>query len=116
MNSKEALKRLENYLKDLPYAINYKKEHNLIKQDLDRLEKLEKENRKQLSTILDLDIENRTLKQAFEILKDILKIQIGVRVDERKILIVSIVEVGEWFAIDITKEQYELLKEVLDNE
>lgn len=57
-----------------------------------------------------------SLKQAIKILKDILGIQIGVRVDERKILIVSIVEVGEWFAIDISEEQYKLLKEVLDND
>ena len=56
------------------------------------------------------------LEKTIEILKDILEIQIGIKVNGQKILIVSIVEIGEWFTIDISEEQYELLKEVLGND
>ena len=79
MTSKEALKSLENMLKDLPYAINYKKQHDIIMQDLDRLELLEKVNKSLIETKESVDKvledlgkineENTRLKKAIEILK-----------------------------------------------
>ena len=81
-------------------------------------EKLEKENRKQLSTILDLDIENRTLKQAFEILKDKKVNVYHILVLENYKQYVEHYPFGEYNAEEdmLDEEECELLKEVLKDD
>ena len=84
------------------------------KYDCDRLEKENKELRKSIKswdeTAGNLLKENRKLKNIIEILKDIFEIE-------------CVYEEDNWYAIDClntfyrikNKEQYELLKEVLEN-
>lgn len=44
LSSKEALEKVKNYHYADRYVFQYTEEYNIIKQDLDRLEELEKEN------------------------------------------------------------------------
>ena len=135
MNSKEALETIgmtkTNNIKSeslskprVMYLVKElrKKEIQTIKQDLDRLEKLEKENQELVvnknvaqGIAIKLKEENDKLKQALEILKYKFKFELGVSVVKEKYYYsLEFLYVNEY--LTITQDQYELLKEVLDND
>ena len=117
MTSKEALKKIGNYpignFGIFTIYDKFQEDFDLIKQDLERLEVLEKEN-KVVRETLDIVMKSTIpyeykidkLKKAIEILKDFF----------------AIGECYETFLINangfdsITQEEYELLKEVLKDE
>lgn len=124
LNSKEALKKL----KSMPtcsecelYGSCFDKPlcnelYNTIKQDLDKLESLERFKKRLLEDTNKLYNENQKLKKVIEILKE--KI-----IDKCKILNSKNVEeynnyvlCGFDFFDILTPEEYELLKEVLEND
>lgn len=110
MNSKEALKLLYSDAENYAYfneteedLSEIKAEYELIKQDLDRFEKLEKEYKEARKSIKswnenggELLRENAKLKKVIEILKDILELQL-----ENDVV------------IPLTDREYDLLKEYL---
>lgn len=122
MNSKEAFKRILEDVKNY-YSNEY---IQLVEQDLDRLENLEKENKELRKSIKSWD------ETAGNLLKENIKLKnvIDILVDELDIKLVTSIfadELGDYyleFKIDtnkrilrkITKEKYELLKEVFENE
>ena len=133
MNSKEALNKLymacDNDLLYEQSGIMFPSElTRIIEQSLDRLEKLEKENQKLKNTILSLELdtcipklrqENNDLKKVIKILKE--------AVDEIEIITCDeedcYGEVGLYQKINgsisiplKTKEEYILVKEVLESE
>ena len=136
MNNKEALESIKNtktnHIKNeklgqprVMYLVKElrKKEIQTIKKDLDKLEKLKKENQELLvnknvaqGIAIKLKEENDKLKQALEILKDKFDIKISHTIEDIPIIIISLEETGEWYCIDISEEQYELLQEVLGND
>lgn len=121
MNSLEALKHLINDCNLIFWYDNTSKAIEIIKQDLERLKVLEEEN-KQLKAKLDrslpkvvirntldnvlpsLEEENEKLKQAIEILKLVCSVNCDKTLETER----------QFFRL--TKEEYELLKEVLGNE
>lgn len=122
MNSKEALEILIYFVNGTG-----NKEKNIyyktIKQDLDRVEQLEKENQELLvnknvaqGIAINLKEENDKLKKAIDILKDKFDIKISHTIEDIPIIIISLEETGEWYCIDISEEQYNLLKEVIEND
>jgi cell shape-determining protein MreC len=89
MNGKEALQNIgiefdtmgmictnigyeEFYNEDLHFNKIFKTETNIIKQDLKRLEKLEKENKELKNKIKLLESEKKYIVQAYRILKEVL--------------------------------------------
>ena len=154
MNSKEALEKLvgkttimndtcaslKNCIKGCKCRFNEPKEtcedyklFMIIKQDLDRLEKLEEEN-KQLKAKLDrslpklvirntldnvlpsLEEENEKLKQALDILKrkNIRTFMRECLIDGKKVITFHLC--SDYNTYNLTQEEYDLLKEVLLNE
>ena len=124
MTSKEALER---YYSNLLYGnsgFQTDEEEleglNAIKQDLERLEALEKENvelRQEVSALEDYSYdvdcekeflikENEKLKKVIEILKEHLYV--------KELDIDYILEFNSLYSNHLTKQEYELLKEVLD--
>lgn len=147
-NSKEALERIEtmfpfnkeyksNYYSQFSSSVEpFYKDFNLIKQDLDRLEKLEKKNASLQSEIdglqnknkkllvnkniaqgiaTKLKQENDKLKKAIEILNDKFKFELGVSTVKEKYYY-SLEFLYNYQYFRITQEEYELLKEVLGND
>ena len=138
MTSKEALDKLytardENLLYDQCGIIFSIDLFNIVKKDLERLEALEKENEKlsiEIDDLLDDKIElvvknkqqdmligkliqeNEKLKQAIDIIKDKFKFELGVSVVKEKYCYsLEFLFNNQYFSI--TKEEYELLKEVI---
>ena len=123
MNGKEALERLLKYVNineaELITKYGYSASNDIepIKQDLDRLEKLEKDYEKlkerykhRVETSNDLCDAVEQYEKAIEILKDRFDIN-------------GVVKYDDFYAIEcdytyfyITQEQYTLIKEVLGNE
>ena len=119
MTSKEALEKLEKLLKYLPYAVNYKLYHDTIVKDLERLEELEKENEIIKNENCDYQIKNAELQNAIDILKDELEISFEDTTQEGNGYWVVLKNWGgeeEVFIHFNTPNNYELLKEVLDND
>lgn len=129
MESKEALKDLLDILMNFErlYAIDdthevKKQKSEIIEKDLDRLEKLEKEHEKlkerykhRAETSNDLCKAVKQYEKAIEILKDKFKFELGVSVVKEKYYYsLEFLYSNEYFTI--TQDQYELLKEVLENE
>ena len=135
MNSKECLERLfGSYVNSKCYGINYKKDDEdfeSIKQDLDKLEKMEKaiktlkeeleiandiiKSQKFLRNSQKLEQENAKLKKTIEILK----VRLELTLYHNKPLNTYSVELmcfEEHLAKHITQEEYKLLKEVVENE
>ena len=124
MTSKEALEiiifRLTSHEEDLELRETDKKVIEIIKQDLERLEALEKENvelRQEVSALEDYSYdvdcekeflikENEKLKKVIEILKEHLYV--------KELDIDYILEFNSLYSNHLTKQEYELLKEVLD--
>ena len=109
-NSKEALENLTYCVNGMESKEKY---YKIIKQDLDRLKKLEKENQELRKSIKswnetagNLLKENRKLKNIIEILKRNY-LAVGENRNSDTGYIVSIES-------DITKQEYELLKEILE--
>ena len=107
MNSKEALERLKEETQPNAYTLNHNDEDfNTIKQDLDRLEKLEKENTK--------------LKNIIKLLEDNLKLVLYQDIDpllNRKVYAVGISKNYKIYSgFEVTQEQYELIEEYKKNE
>ena len=118
MTSKEALE-------NLTYCVNgigsKEKYYNIIKQDLERLEKIE-ENYYSLNISCEeiefenvrLEEENKKLKQAIDILKD-KKVSIGLLLKNNTLNQYN--RVRHLYDADfLIQEEYELLKEVFENE
>ena len=138
MTSKEALRNLKNFI---GYNSPYNKDLDIIKQDLERLEVLEKENQELNEnavslayenagyqiTIEDYEIENVDLREENEKLKKAIEIIKTKRVDIDKLLYINnFREYNKYltFKLDgitylkgvsckLTQQEYELLKEVL---
>lgn len=119
MNSKLALKSLIDYVRgETPVNL-----FTTIQQDLDRLEKLEEENKALLvnknvaqGIAKKLKEENDKLKQALEILKGILIVEGFTRENGSETYFLTERNVFPIYTINLTKEQYEQLKEVLGND
>ena len=116
MTSKEALKKLFFDNKDLrvDITLNDRKVceiYNIIKDDLERFEECKNEN-------CNYQIENAELQQENEKLKQALDIIIHKYVNTYTIRYKSKSYEEYNFLVngDLTKEEYELLKEVLNNE
>lgn len=134
MNSKEALEKLYNISCVQPgpvkeQFITYEKEikHNrttgdlydIIKQDLERLEMLEKQNKllnetkncvdKVIEDLGKINEENTKLKKAIEILKDKLKLH---HIKHSKLYTMWCIGTST----KLSKQEYNLLEEVLENE
>ena len=125
MTSKEALEiiifRLTSHEEDLELRETDKKVIEIIKQDLERLEALKKENvelRQEVSALEDYSYdvdcekeflikENEKLKKVIEILKEHLYV--------KELDIDYILEFNSLYSNHLTKQEFELLKEVLEN-
>ena len=125
MTSKEALEiiifRLTSHKEDLELRETDKKVIEIIKQDLERLEALKKENvelRQEVSALEDYSYdvdcekeflikENEKLKKVIEILKEHLYV--------KELDIDYILEFNSLYSNHLTKQEFELLKEVLEN-
>lgn len=141
MTSKEALEQLEQYITNEKgrLSIFIKLYFEIIKQDLERLEALKKENKElkqilekaeeveQENLILKIDNEqlnhianerlkkNEKLKKAIDILKDRLCVRNGTLSFTRDSYYLGIK--GSFKDIkELTQQEYDLLKEVLGNE
>ena len=130
-NSKEALQRLfdnRDCELDSYYFMAYE-DRKIIEHDLDRLEKLENENkvlREKVNHFKNVknryrrnekfvEKENTKLKKAIEILNDKFKFELGVSTVKEKYYY-SLEFLYNYQYFRITQEEYELLKEVLVNE
>lgn len=124
MNSKECLEKLTYCVNGMESQEKY---YKIIKQDLDRLEKLEKEHNKlkerykhRAETSNDLCKAVKQYEKAFEILQDILLFEINnYEENNKKYYYIALYSKNDKSYLDrnkISKEQYELLKEVLGNE
>ena len=122
MTSKEALEKFkllyESKCKSSNNIIGFDMCYTTIKQDLERLEELEEENQdlKDNEKIItdygyNLVIENEKYKKAIEILKMQTSIE-NIKCENGNIYIVDIGDIS----LLITQQEYELLKEVLENE
>ena len=130
MNSKEALERIVDNFGECEvgsryYDLDFLKDINTIKQDLERKEELEKENQEMKNHIdsevdfltnelheqkernIDLYRRYEKLKKAIEILKD--KSKLILKNDNG-----YYIECGKYGYLDLTQQEYELLKEVLE--
>ena len=139
MNSKKALENIKyapgfmgghsRYKSVLESRIPFLEDIEIIKQDLDKLENLEKENQELKNTILSLELdtcipelrkENSKLKEVIKILEDNLQLVLKQDIDpliNRKIYEVEISRNYKIYSgFKITQEEYELLKEVFENE
>lgn len=137
MTSKEALKYLLadsellycEHEEDIKFYLEAEKEYNIVLKDLDRLEKLEKENqvlREKVNHFKNVknrmrrnckfyEKENNKLKNVIEILKD--KLEIAPY--HNKILDIYSVDFLRFdppVSFNSNKKEYELLKEVLEND
>ena len=94
-----------------------KREYNIIKQDLELFEKCKNENCDYQIKNAELQEENEKLKQALDILKKYLHLFSNQSIPE-----VAYVEdyylslTGNDWCVNITDKEYELLKEVLNND
>lgn len=88
-----------------------KERYEIIKQDLDRLEVLEKEKKNR--EIL-LEQENNKLKKAIEILKNKLGLYVNDYINYATIN--AVLPVANNNCNRLTKQEYELLREVMKNE
>lgn len=134
MNSKEALENIKHapgfmgghsrYKSFLESRTPFLEDIEIIKKDLDKLEKLEKENQELRNSIKSWDEtagnllkENRKLKKTIEILKENLQLFLVQDIDpliNRKIYEVEISRNYKIYSgFEVTQEQYELIKEVL---
>lgn len=127
MTSKEALKYLLadcellycEHEEDIKFYLEAEKEYNIVLKDLDKLEKLEKENQELRKAIKQWNInggnllkENTKLKKVIEILK--YKLEIAPY--HNKILDIYSVDFLRFdppVSFNSNKKEYELLKEVL---
>ena len=130
MNSKEALKKLffDNEDIKVDITLNDRKVceiYNTIKQDLDRLEKLEKENKELRKSIKswnenagNLLKENTKLKKAIDYLKDNFKLKISESYNEDGTIkyILFSDRTALKYGLIVREENIELLKEVLKND
>ena len=132
MKSKEALENVKTapsfmggnpkYWTYLNSQFPFLEDIETIKQDLDRLEQLEKENQELVvnknvaqGIAIKLKEENDRLKKALEILKDKFKFELGVSVVKEKYYYsLEFLYNNQYFTI--SQEEYKLLKEVLDND
>lgn len=121
------MKDSKEALKNLTYCVNgmesKEKYYKIIKQDLDRLEKLEKENQELRKSIKswnenggNLLKENIKLKKAIKILKDKLKLKLNFSEFKNSEAINAILPLAGSNLISLTPDEYEPLKEVLGNE
>ena len=131
MNSKEALElailEYEKYLEtdeNNQWVKNVLKGLKETKQDLDRLEQLEKENQELVvnknvaqGIAIKLKEENAKLKQAFEILKD-KNVDIYEFLESKNVVDYNNLtwSTYDFCGDELTEEEYKLLKEVLGNE
>lgn len=138
MNSKECLEDIKLILyENLEFHMDVDELIEPIKQDLNRLEELEKENEKlkcKIHDLLDEKLElvlnnhNQSMgiaelmkkfiefKKIIEILKDILIVEDFTREDGSHKYYMCRRNVFPVFTMNLTKEQYDFLKEVLGNE
>ena len=135
MNSKESLENIvinfdnmgmicsnlgyeEFYAKDLHFKEIFKTEYESILKGLDRLNKLEKENQELKNTILSLELDTCIS----ELRKENIKLKNIIKILDREFIfkitdITNIVYIGcEYSKGKLTKEEYGLLKEVLEND
>jgi hypothetical protein len=104
------------------YRCTMERDYNTIKQDLERLEQLEKENQelKDKGKELVKDFHKainiaKKYKKAIDILKDRLTIEFDDKYNEINFKVYACKEIDYvYFSLD-DKQQYELLKEVLKN-
>ena len=115
MTSKEALKLLYSDAENYAYfneteedLSEIKAEYELIKQDLERLEKFAHENASLHTEIDSLHTENAKLKKVIEILKDYLMIKVSINRNGEYCL-----DACDYAIPHLNKEQYDLLKEYL---
>ena len=120
MTSKEALEELVSIYNGIQYGIQYDVEDiielfDIIKQDLERLEVLEsnsnkviKDSVKLINKNLELQQENEKLKKVISILKEHLHV--------KELDIDYVLDFNGLYGDHLTKPEYDLLKEVLDNE
>ena len=120
MNSKEVLENLTYCVNGMERKEKY---YKIIKQELDRLEELEEERAnydQEKDTINALTQENTKLKKVIEMLKDkfIFEINFYEENNEKHYYIALYNKNDKSYLerIKISKEQYELLKEVFENE
>lgn len=114
-NSKEALENLTYCVNGMESKEKY---YKIIKQDLDRLEKLEKENKELRKSIKswnenggNLLKENTKLKKAIEILKNKTVVIVALKLSK------DLNDYNRMTSFEnLTQEEYELLKEVLGND
>lgn len=131
MTSKEALISLNERFGTGKYSwgFNIEKELKIINQDLDRLEKLKEENKALKSDNTALEIwndaysedwnkvkkRNEKLEKTIEFLKNVL----GLSLDKNKIMFWVVTkrkyDSNNYDYARITKEEYELLREVLED-
>lgn len=100
----EALDKYEKLLKDLPYAVNYMNEHKLLKELVDKQEKLENN-----SLVKSLNKANKKYLKVLDILKDKIFVE---RFNNNEFGLV--IDSYCTNATTITKEEYDVLKEVLE--
>lgn len=118
MNSKEALKRLKQETTPATYMADFDKEEciEIIQQDLDRLEKLERFKTRLLEDTNKLYNENQKFKKVIDILKNNLCIEFSDDFNGIKFKRDLYDECDYTILFLKNNEQYELLKEVLEND
>ena len=119
MNSKEALDKLymavdEELLYEQSGYIFATELTKVIEQDLERLEQLEKENQNLKEVMKNREEGTIELIKAIKILNDKFKFELGVSVVKEKYCYsLEFLFNNQYFSI--TKEQYELLKQVFES-
>lgn len=103
MKSKEALERLYDGFQDGMAGRSF---FDIIKQDLEVLEKFAHENASLHTEIDSLHTENAKLKKVIEILKDYLMIKVSINRNNEYCL-----DACDYAIPHLNKEQYDLLKE-----
>lgn len=136
MTSKEALECIKRapgfmgghsrYISVLDSRIPFLEDIEIVKQDLDKLERLEDdldllryEHNSELGKNINLQEENTKLKKVIEILVDNLQLVLKQDIDpllNRKVYIVELKEYyKKYTGFEIFQEEYELIKEVKEN-